>query len=57
MEAELKPCPFCGSEYPHSMRGDNNLFVIVCDMCQSRTYQFVLRQDAVEMWNTRREKK
>lgn len=49
----FKACPFCGA-YPH-VEHDGPYFAVVCNTCGSRTDQYGSRQDAIELWNSRKE--
>lgn len=52
---ELKPCPFCGNEYPeiHSSRVYGSYYVH-CRQCGVETGKTELKEEAVETWNRRR---
>ena len=61
--AELKPCPFCGSDaelkyhyFPALKAGRDRSFGVVCTHCKVETWQFYDSiRDAVEAWNRRAE--
>lgn len=64
MEAELKPCPFCGDEAPRHLqrkgygsRGtDYEIeYAIECEICGCRTKWFSRLLFAIRAWNRRAE--
>lgn len=56
--AELKPCPFCGSENvfvgERPIGNYENIFYFVkCDDCYCQTSSFRKADKAIEAWNRR----
>ena len=52
---ELKPCPFCGERAYLYLNCERTAVFIECDVCCTRTREFVSIPDAVKRWNTRGE--
>lgn len=50
IEAELKPCPFCGSEKVSAYHNNKICQTVECLDCGARMDEV---PDAVERWNTR----
>ena len=58
--AELKPCPFCGSDdvgIGHKLPefGEELTHYVVCNKCGSKTANFRNKQTAVNVWEARAE--
>ena len=69
--AELKPCPFCGDEFPtihtttekrhiKTIEGrllltENEFYEIACRICGCRTSYWCALSRAIEAWNRRAE--
>lgn len=54
---ELKPCPFakCGGKAKLISNGKE--FWIRCKKCETATYAFNTKQEAIDFWNDRKEEK
>ena len=58
VNAQLKPCPFCGG-YANLLRGNefsNDYWRVVCGRCLAETRKVNSPDDAIELWNKREEK-
>lgn len=69
--AELKPCPFCGDNFPtvttvttkrhimgingRSLLTDNDSYKIACRICGCRTAEWCAQSRAIEAWNRRKD--
>lgn len=55
--SELKPCPFCGSDYGIVLGRIDNLesFAVVCTKCFASTCRCNNDRKAIEAWNRRAE--
>lgn len=62
--AELKPCPFCGSEEVHVTRADTSYLpanikiadiVVICEGCGATGRSETSVEKAIESWNRRYE--
>lgn len=59
--AELKPCPFCGSNdvgcWMSSQKFPNgkNPHWVYCDNCEAETGKYCSEEEAIEAWNRRAE--
>ena len=57
--AELKPCPFCGSnafiaEWNYDLAPGNVLtHCVECNGCHSTTLEYGTEEEAIEAWNRR----
>ena len=57
ISAQLKPCPFCGG-YAHLLKGydfSNEYWHVVCDRCLTETRKVNSPDDAIRLWNNRKE--
>lgn len=56
---ELKPCPFCGSKYVHTVKDRNGCWTVECWEIGCRAsygnhkYPYITEQDAIDGWNRR----
>lgn len=59
MSKKLKPCPFCGFEFPKielsklSVVGIGKTHTVCCERCGGRSGSFFDKQTAIERWNRR----
>ena len=56
---KLKPCPFCGGKgIWQEVGAQPHIFCIRCEKCWAKSIyvQEWSKQDAIEAWNTRKEK-
>lgn len=57
INAQLKPCPFCG-EYANLLRGSdfsNNYWRVACGRCLAETRKVNSPDDAIGLWNKRKD--
>lgn len=57
MTEQLKPCPFCG-EYANLLKGSsfsNDYWFVECARCLARTREVNSPDDAIRLWNKRKE--
>lgn len=54
-EAQLEPCPFCGSSNLHLSDGydEDSNWVVVCRVCRCSGTFCAIRATAIARWNTR----
>jgi hypothetical protein len=54
-EAELRPCPFCGSQSPIATDQycEDGNWTVYCGMCKSTCGFYFNKQRAIDSWNTR----
>ena len=58
INAQLKPCPFC-DEYANLLHGSefsNDYWFVSCGRCLARTREVNSPDDAIRLWNKRKEK-
>lgn len=56
MKTDLKPCPFCGSNFIRTARvGNNGEYASWCDNCFAEGPWTFRKRDATEAWNRRAE--
>ena len=58
--AELKPCPFCGSDdvgtgFKYPEYGETLKHFVVCNKCGSKTADYRKKQTAIHAWERRAE--
>lgn len=57
INAQLKPCPFC-DEYANLLHGSefsNDYWFVSCSRCLARTREVNSPDDAIRLWNKRKE--
>ena len=54
--AELKPCPFCGSENIDLIAHHKIVVFVQCDNCGATFPDFDSKEEAIKAWNTRTQK-
>ena len=57
INAQLKPCPFCGG-YANLLRGSefsNQYWHVVCGRCFAETRKVNSHDDAIGLWNERKD--
>ncbi len=57
INAQLKPCPFCGG-HANLLRGSefgNNYWRVACGRCLTETRKVNFPDDAIGLWNSRKE--
>lgn len=52
---ELKPCPFCGSNYNHAVCVYGEEYYIECLACTTCGPSGETKEEAIEVWNRRAE--
>jgi len=57
MNEGLKKCPFCGGEAEHDFNfigaNEETRYSVACLGCESRTGDYVTKENAIKAWNTR----
>jgi hypothetical protein len=51
--ADLKPCPFCGFDQPHTDPHEESRWSVRCDNCCVNTPDFSSAEEAARFWNGR----
>lgn len=54
-EANLKPCPFCGSDNIMAAVNPIHNTSVFCRGCGTATKSFATAKEAIDLWNTRKE--
>ena len=57
MEAELKPCPFCGSKRINVIIDTHDYYLIGCHDCHTEGPQANTVHEAIAKWNERTDNK